>query len=413
MRKYFSLEKTTYYCLFLAVIFLPLKTSFSNLWVIILICISVGSLLTGKRINRVLIQRPILFLGSTVVLFLPFIIGTLYSPYLDKAMLQIGKCIFYLLLPILLLRTDISKIKTLEWATKGLVFGSGISMLYLLSINTYRFIYANLPLLKLLSYDYVGMKFIEPLGSMHPIYLGSYFLLMLTLLWRTTYNLKKGVKIGLTMLVALSLLFLNSRVIFFIGILLLIFSAFKYLSVQKSMIALGIILLFTLFGSFFLKNTYVYNKLVNGTRWELNDNVASTNTSSNITADSRMSRWLVSINLIEQRPIFGYGCGSARLLLNQEYKVRAMRTSLSNKYDSHNQYLGYSIEFGLFGLSFLLIYIGFNLYLSFRIDDFQLTAFIIIIAIICLFENYLIRNMGINFVALFGTIFLINNNKND
>lgn len=214
MLKHFNIENITYYCLFLAVLFLPLKTSISNFFILLLICVSIWSLLFGKRIDWVVLKRPTLFSGSTIVLFLPFVIGSFYSSYLDNALLQISKCIFYLLMPILILRSDVSKRKAIEWATKGLVIGSSISMLYLLSINTYGFISSNLPLLKFLSYDFVGMEFVKPLAGMHPIYLGSYFLLMPILLWRPTFILNIGVKIVLTTLVIISLLFLNSRVAF-------------------------------------------------------------------------------------------------------------------------------------------------------------------------------------------------------
>jgi hypothetical protein len=40
--------------------------------------------------------------------------------------------------------------------------------------------------------------------------------------------------------------------------------------------------------------------------------------------------------------------------------------------------------------------------------DLPRLLFYLMIASICLTENYLIRNMGINFVALFGALFYLN-----
>lgn len=412
MYKQFNLEKLSYYSLFLAVFFLPIKTSISNLGIIILLSLTFASFFINRKKVRGL-KKPLFFLNSTICLFIPFLMGTFYSQILDDAFFQLNKCIFYLLMPMLLLRKDLSKDKIIYWSSIGLILGSIFSILFLLSVNSYHFFSSNLALHKLLSYDFVGLNFVKPLKDMHPIYLGSYYLFMLVLLWKSKLNLKMGIKIGITIVCLIGIIFLNTRSVLFIGILLLIIALFSSLTIKKTLAILSLIFLFLFFAKPLLKDTYVYNKMVKGTKWELSNNIGKNNTDSKKTADSRMSRWLVSIDLIKQKPLIGYGTGSARDLLSREYEKRNMKSSLNANYDSHNQYLGYAIQFGILGLSFLLFYLSINLYKSFKRKDFILFSLVLIVGGICLIENYLIRNMGINFLALFGTIFIFKNNKDD
>jgi O-antigen ligase len=164
-------------------------------------------------------------------------------------------------------------------------------------------------------------------------------------------------------------------------------------------------LLFAILLMPFLKGTYFYNKLVEGTQWELAVNINKPNTDKDHGADSRMSRWLVSSELIRERPLFGYGTGAGRELLSKAYKGHNMHASIRQGYDSHNQYLGYAINYGLVGFAFLFVFFVINFVAAFRKRDLARFLFFFLIGSLCLTENYLIRNMGINFVALFGSLY--------
>jgi O-antigen ligase len=85
-----------------------------------------------------------------------------------------------------------------------------------------------------------------------------------------------------------------------------------------------------------------------------------------------------------------------------------MQASIRQGYDSHNQYLGYAIDYGIIGLVFLASFLFLNMKNAIGRADLPRLLFYLMIASICLTENYLIRNMGINFVALFGALFYLN-----
>jgi len=412
MTKLINNETLSYYSILLAAMLLPIKTSLSNVGILLLLCLSVFSIFVNRG-NYYILKKPWFYLGTTLALFFPLLIGAIYAPSMEKAFFQLSKCSFYLLVPILIIRKDLSAKKMLYWSTTGLIIGSIFSMCLLLSINFHKFFNLDLPISKLFSYEYTGLEFISPLRNMHPIYLGSYYLFMLILIWQSNYPIKKTIKLLITVIGVVTLVFLNSRGIFFIGTFLFLIFLIKNLSLTKILLTVATTIIVLTLLQPFLQQTYIYNKLVKGTQWELSDNIGEHNIDSKRTSDSRMSRWLVSLDLIKEKPFFGYGTGSARDLLAGEYKKREMFASMNERFDSHNQYLGFAIQIGLFGVAFLLLYFVVNFYWAFQNKDYVHISYVIIVGALCIIENYLIRNMGINFVALFGAILFYKNLPNE
>lgn len=397
----------SYCALFWAAFFLPLKTGLSNFGIIVLLGLSVVALLMGKLESKNL-RSFYFFAGSTLALFIPIALGTLYAHDLGRAFFQWGKGIFLLLTPIIVLRTDLEFEKTLKYGSWGLVLGGILALLILIPINIIEFLEEGSSFRKLLGYDHTGLSFVAPLEKMHPVYLGSYFLFALVLLWQSSIRFPIVCKILFSAIFLIGIVFLNSRIIFLIGTLLFLFSALKNMSLKWGIISVLGAFIFLLLIRPSLQKTYLYNKLTKGTLWELTENIGAQNLDVDQTSDSRMSRWLVSIDLFKEKPVLGHGTGSSRQLLEREYKARNMNASLQAGYDSHNQYLGFAVEYGVLGLLFLVQFVVVNLIASIKSDSFMHFCFIFIVAGVCLTENYLIRNMGINFTAFWGFIMAIN-----
>lgn len=398
----------SYRAIFLATFFLPIKTTFGNLGIILLILLTAASFIkSGIRADTV--KAPGLFLGTTLVLYLPILLGTLYAPFPEDAFFQWGKCIFYLLMPLLIFRKDLNRERVIFWATWGLFTGTLLSAFLLLTINIFEFSVSGSPITKLLGYEHTGKEFLSPLPQMHPVYYGSYIVFALVLLFRSQFRLRKGLKVLGAIILILTIVFLNSRIIFIAGLILLIIGLFRRYALKRTLLLTFGVGIFLLLAYTFLNETYLFNKLTKGAQWELSENIAEANTDKDKPADSRMSRWIVSTELFMTRPVAGHGTASARKLLLREYEVRNMQASIEQGYDSHNQYLGYAIDFGLMGICFLLAFFGFNFYEAYLQHDYVRFCFFILIAVICMTENFLIRNMGINFVALFSAIFYLRN----
>jgi O-antigen ligase len=154
-----------------------------------------------------------------------------------------------------------------------------------------------------------------------------------------------------------------------------------------------------------LEKTYLYNKTVNGTIWELQENVGTYNTNNTLKVDSRWSRWQVAVDLIKQKPFLGYGGGAENEVLLKEFKDREMQSSIDNGYNAHNQFLGFFLRFGVLSVILLFIYFIRNAITAFRYQNLLFLSFLTILFWCFMVENIMDRNMGINYVALFGTLF--------
>jgi len=403
MNKDKVLSIVTLESIFVATFFLPLKTSLSNIGLIILIATTIISFFKNGINLKGSIASFLLF--SCTVFFLPLVWGIVYSPEINEAFEELGKYALLGVTPLFLFRKDINAEKFRKHAALGLLIGVIICSLLLLIINFYKFSQSDYPLHWLFNYNFTSNNFIEPLGNMHPIYMGMYFSLALAILLFTKLKINNWFKgIGF-LLISLSIIFLASRIIYGILILLILLYLLHNLSFKVfAVIVTGVIILFALIFNQ-LKKTYVFNKTVNGTLWELSDNIGTYNTSNSQKVDSRWSRWLVALEAIKEKPLLGYGGGVENEVLLEKYKEYKMNNSISQEYNAHNQYLGFAIRFGIFGALLLLVYFIKNGVTAFRHQNLLFLSFLTILFWCFMVENILDRNMGINFVAVFGTLF--------
>jgi len=351
------------------------------------------------------------FIASPFILFIPVLIGVIYSPLFIEAQEEVSKYLLLLLIPTFIFRKDLQNIEVKASLQSGLIVGAVLSSLVLSLLNLYKFYFSGLPSVKYLSSHFTGFKFLEPMGGdLHPIYVGSYFVVALSFILLTKNPSLKKLKAIATIILVVGIISLNSRIIFLTTLILMFLVALENLSWKVfAVLVTSLIIAIALVMPFFQK-TYVYNKLVNGTIWELNENIGTHNTDTNATSDSRMSRWIAGWELVEEKPFFGYGSGMENEMLLQKFKEKNMQLSIEKGYNSHNQFLGFLIRFGVFGVLSLLFYFGSNIYLAFKSRDLIYIYFLLLMGTIFLIENYVDRNMGINIVALLGTIILIKKN---
>ena len=399
------ISKVGMWAVFIAAFFLPLKTTLSNLGLIIAVAISIVSIaMYGGQYNVLKSLR--FYLLAPIVLFVPVLLGLLYTDDINEGAGLLGKQIFFLITPLIFLKKDCIQTNYRKWISGGLMLGGLISMIFLHFNNIGNIINDEISLseLNFLGYSYTGLKFVAPLKDMHPVYLGSYYITLLALLWDRKFKLKKYLKVITTIITIVTIVFLNSRIIFLCFFILIFAYGILYYKESRNYIRIGLVVFFIL--GVFIKKTYVFNKLVKGTVWELTDNVATKGLDTKKVGDSRMARWEVAIDLIKQKPIFGHGTGMERELLTKAYQQKGMNISYENQFNAHNQYLGYAIDYGIFGLFFLLSFIGWNVYLALSKKQLDYFLFIFIISACCLTENFLIRNMGVNFVVIFALIYI-------
>ncbi|HEX7458525.1 MAG TPA: O-antigen ligase family protein, partial [Ginsengibacter sp.] len=128
-------------------------------------------------------------------------------------------------------------------------------------------------------------------------------------------------------------------------------------------------------------------------------------------SESRMLRWGLEWQLIQQSPLIGYGSGAEINILKDKYFENKFYKSYLVELNAHSQYLSSLIKAGIPGL-LLFIYV---LYYGFTIaiirKDFIFLSFMIILSIVSVSENILDLNKGVFFYAFFYSLFLLTASK--
>jgi len=407
-----------YICLsaFLFGAFLPFNTKMANsvlalFYVLCLVHYFRGNRpKIGKQTIKALRYSSLLLLASTIIsLFVFFEFSNFSNAF--------GRRVTYALSPLLFLLLDKPLLKRVgDNALKGIVFGSVLSSLLLIG-NIFNEYYYTRPLFSvdkdLFNFYHTSFYYTRIL-DLHPSYLGMYLLLALSALYFGKYF--KNTVLIITMVLALfvSVIFINSRVILLLFILLNAYylcyyifkrtqSYLKTIGVSTLIFVVAISVLFFMF-----KSTYAYQRIVKESAWELSNEIG-TNYNFKGKGDSRMARWIAASQLIKEQPIFGYGVFNERDVLQARYSEMTMTSSATERYNAHNQFLGFFIEGGVLSmLSLMVFFVGIFVY-SLKNKDVIAVCFIVSVLFICLVENYMIRNSGIIFVSFFSTLFLFRN----
>ncbi|MDR6299819.1 O-antigen ligase family protein [Mesonia maritima] len=397
------LRQLTIISIFVATFFLPLKTSISNIGLIGVIISTLIAFLT-KGISTENKFSSFIFYSPTVF-FIPLIWGITYSFSKEEAFSEMTKYIFLALVPLFIFRKDISTAYYKKYASYGILIGSIASTFILSSINIYNFSQTTYPFHWLLNNTFTGFNFLSPFENLHPIYVGMYYNIAIAVLLFSIVKLNNFIRIFLALILIIGILFLASRITYLIlfliiGLYLIHNLSFKIFSL---LVTVAIIIGALSFSTF--QKTYVYHKLVTGTIFDLNDNIGEYNTNNTFKVDSRYSRWKVALELIEEKPLLGYGGGTENEMLLKKYKEYNMKNSIERRYNAHNQFLGFFLRFGVLGFVLLLVYFISNTITAIKYQHLLFLAFLTILFWSFMVENIMDRNMGINFVALFGTLF--------
>lgn len=366
------------------------------------------------------LDRKIVF-GTTLMLLISILISIVHLKDAEPILNTLGRRITYLLSPIMFLLIPNKQLKVLtKYAFKGLIIGGVLSSIFLILniLNEYYFTRPFLSIDKdILNFYHTNFYFTR-IVDIHPSYYGMYLITALAYIYFSDGVKYKILNVIFSIIIIVSIIFLNSRIILFLFFVLHLISLVSFFqkrinSIFKTLMASTIVFVLLL-GVLFVttKSTYAFQRIVKETLWELTYKVDD-NYNSSGKGDSRLARWHAALNLIIKKPLLGYGVLSESNELLYEYKRLGMKSAAENEYNAHNQYLGFTLEGGIFSFLALLCFLFFNLYISLKSRDLVFFFFVISVSSICFIENYLIRNAGVVFVAFFSSMFLFNYVKND
>jgi O-antigen ligase len=332
--------------------------------------------------------------------------GLLYSPDTKEALNIAGRQAALVILPVLLvLNTDI----VLQYKKQLLnVFALGIviAILYLFADAFHVLSYYHLPFSSLFSVAFMNHNFCKPI-DIHATYLGMYVAFALVILFAGLPG-KKGwgmyLRIAAIVLLSFGLLQLSSRAVF-IAVLLIANIIIPLLQVPAgkrrrylffSLTATALLLIiFLSIDAFRLRYIYDLKTDLEGQRVK------------NELVESRMERWGVAAEIVQQAPILGHGSGAEHQLLQDKYYEKKMYGSFLNEFNAHNQYLYYLVCFGVAGLLLYLFVLYRGIVLAWQQKETVFATFMVLIAVVSVSENVLNLNKGVFFFAFFLPLFII------
>ncbi|MBT8393609.1 MAG: O-antigen ligase family protein [Bacteroidia bacterium] len=109
----------------------------------------------------------------------------------------------------------------------------------------------------------------------------------------------------------------------------------------------------------------------------------------------RPDRWKICVELIKDNLLIGLGPADVEKSLQAKYIENNFTISVSEKYNSHNQYLDYTLRFGIFGGLLLITTVGLLCINAFLNKEYDMMAIFLVFAIAMMTENYLSVQRGI------------------
>ncbi|MFC0773508.1 O-antigen ligase family protein [Terrimonas alba] len=400
-------NKISLYHLVLFLMLLPFDRFYSEIIVISFV------LHTFIHLSKPRFQQALNWQTLTVYsVFLVSVTALLWTAYVKEGLQDLEHQLVILLFP---LAFSVSDLNLVRYKQKLLLLFAAtcVATILYLYIDAIRIIiYHHLPLGTLLSSSFLNHNFSAPIG-MHATYLSMYVSLSIALLLYSFLKTNSKINrmllaLGMAILLA-GLLQLASKSVLIASILFIIpgFISLLPKGIRRKLfiaILLAVLLVTTLAITKIepLKERYIA---------EMKEDMGNVSIQNKI-LEPRIIRWQSALPLIKNRPVFGYGSGSEKELLKEQYFENKLYNSYLHELDIHNQYLSFLIRSGIVGLLIFLatLFAGFNL--AWRNKDAVFMSFMTLISIVSLSENILAVNKGIFFYAFFFSLFMITGKNN-
>lgn len=280
-------------------------------------------------------------------------------------------------------------------------------IIYLYADAVHTILYFHMPFSSLMSTAFINHNFSLPV-ELHATYLSLYaafsiciciyyFLKQKILLYKLLYALA-------IFILTAGLIQLTSRAVVIAFITIITIAVPVFLLRGKVRILFVVMALLIISCSFyFISNIDAFK-----TRYvsELNNDLTKAAISDEI-LEPRITRWHLALALIKKSPFAGYGTGSEKKLLKEQYFKNKLYISYLNEFNVHSEYLSFMLRTGIAGLLLYLVVLGYGFVLSVRKKDFLFFSFLLLVAMVSVSENILDVNKGVFFYSFFLSFFLM------
>lgn len=358
-----------------------------------LVAFLVTNLFVHKWEERVeLFKKRWQFIALFSSFYLLHAFGLLYSDNLGFGFFDLEVKLSMLLVPLVVLSSNVINRFTIIEILKTFIFGASISALYCFLNATFEFLRTE-------DYHVFYYKYLSYYH--HPGYYAMYLNFAISGLLILIFHSKDKVRAIYFVLLSflmVSVYQLSSRT----GIMFLVLAicyAFVYLIFpkirwKKSLIALFITILLTV--SFAYKSSYVASRFSSGS-----EAIATENKTSSLGV--RLSMWKYSMDIVKEHPILGVGTGDVKDELKAKYVEKGLTRAIKNNYNAHNQFVQSLVALGGVGLLSLLLSLVVPLFFSLKKRNFLYPLFVVNLSINLMTESVLETQSGVVFYAVFNT----------
>jgi len=296
----------------------------------------------------------------------------------------------FLLVPLILSTEEHTDLYKRNQIFKSLALGCVATLLICYGNLIYEMIRGNEPLNYFFRWRHVGPRFTR-IADTHPTYLGLFILI--TIVYLIKYVKEQSyLKYSIVLFLLLGLFQLASRMVLSILLIslayLLVRNAYKYRA-QVGVILLGLIICIFLFKR--LASDYVQQRLFSKEAFF---------------EDKRLARWQASYQIFLENPIGGVGLANIEQVRNDKYMELGFEQAAKSDLNAHNQFLEFLSRNGAIGGLVYICSFGFLLVLGIKRKDGLFTFIFFAFILINFTESTMIRIKGIEFFAVFTSLFL-------
>ncbi len=394
-------NKISYYLLACFLIALPFAHFYSD---ILLGCFALHTLIhLRKSCLAMLKKKPFWVISS---LFFLNLIAVTYTNYPAEGLKNVSQQLGIFLFPFCFAVTELnlSKYKLSLLKIFAYTCTATIVYLYIAAFRTILFFY--FPFSAIGRSSFINQNFSEPI-SLHATYLSMYVMLSVSTFFYIIFhgcNYKKWKYIFCMIILLAGLIQLSSRSVFICLCLIVIVVIPLFLLKGKTRLQFFIISLiaFIFIVPAIANVSSLKKRYLTDFENDLSENAVTTDFS-----ETRMKRWSMEIRLIKQSPVIGYGYGSEKYLLKENYFKNKFYKSFLLEMNAHSQYLSFLINTGIIGLLMYLYVLFYGFSSAVKKKDFILISFLILVSIVSVSENILDINKGVLFFSFFYSLFMI------
>jgi len=392
-------NKISFYHLLFFIVMLPFDRFYSEI-ILISFALHIVIHLTKDRIKAALNPQTVIL--SSV--FLINLLGLIYSPDRKATLNDLERQLAILLFPILISASGLNLRKYKDKLLKVFSLTCTGVIAYLFIYNFRLILYNHLPFSYLFSNLFINHNFSAPI-EMHATYLSMYVsLALISFLFflLTSKSDRNKMFYGACMLILLAgLMQLASRNVFIATILIIVvlypfFIKEKAVRIRFVLIALPVILiaLVSIFRTSWLRQRYTTELKNDLTQASIN------------TMEPRVERWQVAWKLFQNAPLLGYGSGTEKRILMDQYFEAKLYNSYLNKLNAHNEYLSIMLKTGVWGLAIFLFTLLYGYISAWRNQNIIFAGFMTLIAFVSFSENIFDVNKTIFFYSFFFSFFV-------